>query len=253
MWKQQKSQSVKNNSSSFLPRYEVRWIRPWLFKYSSFYFVMVFGSHLKQIYVSRLTKMENIVPINLFFAHKIIISTEDKLNKYCEGSVTINSKRKNWFTEFVVAQARVKPKVLTPNWNLCIKNNFEIVDAIGVSYSSVVSILNDYLGTRKLTGRWVPCLLTLKQPCDNFEEVFENFQLQSGKDFSPFLNRGLHLDTPWYTGDRAAVERVSFSGRMGIEKSKDWSVSQQGHVDSLLACSRYSRHRLFSKGKNNQL
>ena len=37
----------------------------------------------------------------------------------------------------------------------------EIVDAIGISYGSVVSILNDQLGLRKLSERWVPSLLSI--------------------------------------------------------------------------------------------
>ena len=37
----------------------------------------------------------------------------------------------------------------------------EIVEAIGISHGSVVSILNDHLGMRKLFARWVPCLLTI--------------------------------------------------------------------------------------------
>lgn len=37
----------------------------------------------------------------------------------------------------------------------------EIIEAISVSYGSVVTILNDHLGMRKLSARWVRFLLTI--------------------------------------------------------------------------------------------
>ena len=48
----------------------------------------------------------------------------------------------------------------------------EIVEAIDISHGSVVSILKDHLGMKKLSARWVP------QSCDNFDRMFGVVQLQ---------------------------------------------------------------------------
>ena len=59
----------------------------------------------------------------------------------------------------------------------------EIVEAIGISHGSVVSILKDHLGMKKLSTRWVPRMLTI------------DHKQNRGKD--EFLRRFVTVDETW--------------------------------------------------------
>ena len=80
---------------------------------------------------------------------------------------------KKWFTEFrcgrtgtIDVERSGRPvEVTIPETIEKIRNmvlaDREIVEAIGISHGSVVSILKDHLGMKKLSARWVSRLLTI--------------------------------------------------------------------------------------------
>ena len=72
----------------------------------------------------------------------------------------------------------------------------EIFDAIGISYGSVVSILNDQLGLRKLSARWVPRLLSIdhkRKRVTTSKDCLELFNRNSNE----FLRRFITVDETW--------------------------------------------------------
>ncbi|QQP52895.1 Putative mariner transposase [Caligus rogercresseyi] len=101
-----------------------------------------------------------------------------KLDKYYGDSAPSISMVKKWFTEFrcgrtstIDAERSGRPvEVATPETIQKIHDMVladrrlkvrEIVEAIGISHGSVVSILKDHLAMKKLSARWVPRLLTI--------------------------------------------------------------------------------------------
>jgi len=42
----------------------------------------------------------------------------------------------------------------------------ELIEATGISHGTVISILHEQLGMKKLSARWVPRLLTVDHKCD---------------------------------------------------------------------------------------
>ena len=103
---------------------------------------------------------------------KTVNQTKEKLDKYYGDSAPSISMVKKWFTDFRCGRTSANDaersglpiEVNTPENTKKIHDMVladrrvkvrEIVDAIGISYSSLVSILNDQLGLRKLSARWV--------------------------------------------------------------------------------------------------
>jgi hypothetical protein len=87
------------------------------------------------------------------------------------------------------------------------------VDAIGLSHGSVVSILNEHLGMRKLSNGWVPYLLTIdhKRNCvKTLKECLALFNCNMDKFYVLFHNHGQNIDSPHHTRDQAAVKTVGF-------------------------------------------
>ena len=126
---------------------------------------------------------------------KTINETKAKLDKYYGDSAPSISMVKKWFTEFrcgtIDAERSGRPvEVAIPEtiekfaiwcWRLDRRLKLrEIVEAIGISHGSVVSILNDHLGMKKLSARWVPRLLTIdhERNRDNFDQMFGVVQPQ---------------------------------------------------------------------------
>ena len=42
----------------------------------------------------------------------------------------------------------------------------ELVEATGISHGTVITILHEQMGMKKLSARWVPRLLTVDHKCD---------------------------------------------------------------------------------------
>ena len=112
----------------------------------------------------------------LFFAEKSIPETKAKLDKYYGDSAP--SMVKKWFTEFrcgrtstIDAERSGRPvefaihETIEKIRNMVLADRRlkvqEIMEAVGISHGSVVSILKDHLGMKKLSARWVPPLLTI--------------------------------------------------------------------------------------------
>ena len=111
------------------------------------------------------------------------------------------------------------------DWRLKVQ---EIVEAIGISDSSLVLILNEHLGMRttcKLGAAFAHNRPRM-QLCDNFEGVFGVVQPQYGRFFALFHNGGRNIDSPQHTRDQAAVKTVGFSGQIGAEEDQGGFVSQ---------------------------
>ena len=72
----------------------------------------------------------------------------------------------------------------------------EIVDAIGISYGSVVSILNDQLGLRKLSARWVPRLLSIDHKRKRVTASKDCLELIN-RNLNEFLRRFVTVDETW--------------------------------------------------------
>lgn len=71
----------------------------------------------------------------------------------------------------------------------------DIVETIGISYGSVVSILNNYVGIRKLSTIWVSRLTTI---CHKGNLVST-------------LNEWTKLNSPQHNGDQAPVETAQYN------------------------------------------
>ena len=156
--------------------------------------------------------------LNIIFCEKKTVNqTKEKLDKYYGDSAPSISKVKkvvywlslwshkykwrwtfwtaNWgqykkIHDMVLADQRVKVR--------------EIVDAIGIWYGSVVSILNDQLGLRKLSARWVPRLLSIDHKRKRVTISKDCLELFN-RNPNEFCNCGWNMDPLLYSGDQAAV------------------------------------------------
>ena len=54
-----------------------------------------------------------------------------------------------------------------------------IFEAIGISYSTIITILEEILSLKKLSARWLPHLLTAKNKRDRFDGWLSAFPSQS--------------------------------------------------------------------------
>ena len=113
-----------------------------------------------------------------FLREKTITETKAKLDKYYGDSAPSISMLKKGFTEYrcgrtspIDAEHSGRPvEVAIPETIGKIRNMVladrrlkvrQIVEAIGISHGSVVSILKDHLGMKNLSARWGPLLLTI--------------------------------------------------------------------------------------------
>lgn len=72
----------------------------------------------------------------------------------------------------------------------------EIAEAVGISTGSVVSILHDCLGLRKLTARWVPRLLTIDQKRERVRTSQQCLDLLN-RNRTDFLLKIVTMDETW--------------------------------------------------------
>jgi histone-lysine N-methyltransferase SETMAR len=148
-----------------------------------------------------------------FLRKKTITETKAKLDKYYGDSAPSISMVKKWFTEFrcgrtstADAERPGRPvEVSTPETIEKIHDMVladrrlkvrEIVEAIGISHGSVVSILNDHLGMRKLSARWVPRLLTVDHKRNRVTTSQEGLALFN-RNMEDFLHRFVTVDETW--------------------------------------------------------
>ena len=104
--------------------------------------------------------------------------TKTKLDKYYGDSAPSISMVRKWFTELRCGRTSTIdaersgrpvevaiPETIEKNRNMVLADRRlkvrEIVEAIGISHGSVVSILKDHLCMKKLSARWVPRLLII--------------------------------------------------------------------------------------------
>ena len=90
--------------------------------------------------------------------------------------------------------------MVSADWRLKVQ---EIVEAKDISHGSMLSILNDQLGMRKLFTRWVPCLLTIDHKNPNrvttSKECLALFKLNMDEFLRTFITVNetwIHHNTP---------------------------------------------------------
>ena len=149
----------------------------------------------------------------IFCGKKTITETKAKLDKYYGDSAPSISMVKKWFTEFrcgrtstIDAERSGRPvEVAIPETIEKIRNMVladrrlkvrEIVEAIGISHGSVVSILKDHLGMKKLSARWVPRLLTIDHKRNRVTTSIECLALFN-RNKDEFLRRFVTVDETW--------------------------------------------------------
>ncbi|QQP58373.1 Putative mariner transposase [Caligus rogercresseyi] len=148
-----------------------------------------------------------------FLREKTIAETKAKLDKYYGDSAPSISMVKKWFTEFrcgrtstIDAERSGRPvEVATPetiqkNHDMVLADRRlkvrEIVEAIGISNGSVVSILKDHLAMKKLSARWVPRLLTIDHKRNRVTTSMECLALFN-RNKDEFFRRFVTVDETW--------------------------------------------------------
>ncbi|QQP31674.1 Putative mariner transposase [Caligus rogercresseyi] len=148
-----------------------------------------------------------------FLREKTIAETKAKLDKYYGDSAPSISMVKKWFTEFrcgrtstIDAERSGRPvEVATPETIQKIHDMVladrrlkvrEIVEAIGISHGSVVSILKDHLAMKKLSARWVPRLLTIDHKRNRVTTSMECLALFN-RNKDEFFRRFVTVDETW--------------------------------------------------------
>ncbi|EGI68332.1 Histone-lysine N-methyltransferase SETMAR [Acromyrmex echinatior] len=89
----------------------------------------------------------------------------------------------------------------------------ELVEAIGISHGTVISILHEQLGMKKLSTRWVPRLLTVDQKRDPMAKFNEfRYELLPHPAYSPDLAPCDYFLFPnlkkWFKGKRFTREQL---------------------------------------------
>jgi len=72
----------------------------------------------------------------------------------------------------------------------------EFVEATGISHGTVITILHEQMGMKKLSARWVPRLLTVDHKCDHVaisKQCLEMFL----RNPDEFLRRFITMDKTW--------------------------------------------------------
>ena len=72
----------------------------------------------------------------------------------------------------------------------------ELVETTGISHGTVISILHEQLGMKKLSARWVSCLLTVDHKRDRVtisKQYLETFE----HNLDEFLHRFITVDETW--------------------------------------------------------
>lgn len=148
-----------------------------------------------------------------FLRKKTITQTKAKLDKYYGDSAPSISMVKKWFTEFRCgrtstedAERSGRPVEVSTSETIEKIHDMvladrrlkvrEIVEAIGISHGSVVSILNDHLGMRKLSARWVPRLLTIDHK-RNRVTISQECLALFNRNMNEFLRRFVTVDETW--------------------------------------------------------
>ena len=148
-----------------------------------------------------------------FLRKKTIAQTKAKLDKYYGDSAPSLSMIKKWFTEFRCGRTSTEnaersgrpvevstPETIKKIHDMVLADRRlkvrEIVEAIGISHGSVVSILSDHLGMRKLSARWVPRLLTIDHK-RNRVTVSQECLALFNRNMDEYLRRFVTVDETW--------------------------------------------------------
>ncbi|QQP40773.1 Putative mariner transposase [Caligus rogercresseyi] len=148
-----------------------------------------------------------------FLREKTIAETKAKLDKYYGDSAPSISMVKKWFTEFrcgrtstIDAERSGRPvEVATPETIQKIHDMVladrrlkvrEIVEAIGISHGSVVSILKDHLAMKNLSARWVLRLLTIDHKRNRVTTSMECLALFN-RNKDEFFRRFVTVNETW--------------------------------------------------------
>ncbi|KAG5332033.1 SETMR methyltransferase, partial [Acromyrmex heyeri] len=100
----------------------------------------------------------------------------------------------------------------------------ELVEATGISHGTMISILHEQLGMKKLSARWVPHLLTVDHKRDRF-------------NLNEFLCRIISVDETW----------IHYFTPETKEQSKQWTLPSEPALKKAKTFfeMRYNSYRLF--------
>lgn len=163
-----------------------------------------------------------------FLRKKSTTQTKAKLDKYCGDSGPSISMVKKWFTVFRCGLRSTEdaersgrpivvstPEIIEKIHNMVLADRRlkvrEIVEAIGISYGSVVTILNDHLAMRKHSARWVPRLLTIDHKRKRVTTSQACLALFN-RNMNEFLHRFITVDETWIHYNTPPPKTVGFSG-----------------------------------------
>lgn len=156
-----------------------------------------------------------------FLVGKNTVEAKQWLDKHYSDSAPGKSTIKDWYNEFkrgridtkdaersgrpktAVTEESIKKirKIVIADRKMKVR---EIVEASKLSYGSVITILHENLGMKKLNAKWVPRLLNSfqkQQRIDDSEACLELFN----HDKAAFLRRYVTMDSPLYSRVKTVV------------------------------------------------
>ena len=130
----------------------------------------------------------------------------------------------------------------------------EIAQSLGISHGSVLTILHDRLGMRKLTARWVPKSLSDEQMATRASVCSALLKRFRPKD--DFLFRLVTVDETWVhyyePENKAQIRQAVRPGSPRAKEVQDATVCWQGDGHSILGRKRRYYVGLFTQEKYNK-
>lgn len=183
-----------------------------------------------------------------FLRGKTIKETEDRLKKYYGDSAPSHGMVHKWFTEFRCGRTSTKdaerpgrPNDVTTEEMVNKIHDIvlddrrvkvrEIAEIVAISNDTVIRILHDHLGMKKLSARWVPRLLTVDQKRIRVKISKQSLELFK-RNSSEFLRRFVTVDESWihhYTPEmKEQSKQWTSAGERAPKKAK--TVPSAGKV-----------------------
>ncbi|GFV57748.1 histone-lysine N-methyltransferase SETMAR [Trichonephila clavipes] len=109
----------------------------------------------------------------------------------------------------------------------------DIAEVMNMAKGRVSHILNQHLGMRKLSARWVSHLLTLGQKRVR-KNISNALLAQFRRVLEPITYCRGNLDTPLYARNKNTVPAVGYKGGTGSKKSKSCLFGRESDGDCFL-------------------
>ncbi|KAG5331535.1 SETMR methyltransferase, partial [Acromyrmex charruanus] len=115
----------------------------------------------------------------------------------------------------------------------------ELVEATGISHGTVISILHEQLGMKKLSAKWVPRLLTVDHKRDRVtisKQCLEMFQ----RNPDEFLRRFITVDEIWIHSSEKSEDRE-------VDRVDDYYAALLDRFNNILKKKRFSNKKLKNR------